>query len=399
MKIARIDVSLVSVPFKAPIRWSGGANADWTRIVVQVHTDDGLVGLGETLGGGPTAALIEAEIAPMFLGEDPFHVEKMLAKATFVPLYHGKAGLCAIAALEVACWDIMGKAAGRPLCDLLGGRLRDEIPFAAYVYHRNANRDGWGEIDTAEQVVAHAREMVETHGFRTVKYKGGVKTEAEEIANMRALREAFPDLKLRFDPQAIYSVPTAIRMGKAFEEIGLEYYEDPVWGHVAMARAREKVAIPFATNMCVIDLDSLAEGYELRSADIVLGDIFEWGGVANITKLRAVCEVFQLGLNFHSAGELGIGQAAYLHMAASCQALPFALDTHITELDGDVVEDGVIALNGRGAIAVPRGPGLGVDLDPDRFAAAREAWLKLGDRSVYEEDEARAGVIPVKSML
>ncbi|MBT5432100.1 MAG: enolase C-terminal domain-like protein [Alphaproteobacteria bacterium] len=399
MKISKIDVSLISVKFLAPIRWSGGANEDWTRIIVEVHTDDGLIGIGETLGGSPTAALIEAEIVPMFLGESPFDIEKMLAKATFVPLYHGKAGLCAIAALEVACWDIMGKATGQPLHNLLGGRLRDEVPFAAYIYHRNANRDGWGEIDSTEQVVAYAHEMVERYGFDTVKYKGGVKTEKEEVANMRALREAFPDLKLRFDPQAVYSAATAIRMGKEFERIGLEYYEDPVWGNVAMARVREKVDLPFATNMCVIDLDSLAEGYELRSVDVILGDIFEWGGIANIKKLQATCEVFQLGLNFHSAGELGIGQAAYLHMAAACQALPFALDTHITELGGEVIKDGVIALTDHGTMKVPTGPGLGVELDPDRFAAAKEAYQKLGDKSVYEEDTARAGVIPVKSML
>ena len=118
-----------------------------------------------------------------------------------------------------------------------------------------------------------------------------------------------------------------------------------------------------------------------------------------VKKLGAVCEAFQLGLNFHSAGELGIGQAAYLQMAAACQALPFALDTHITELAGEVITDGVIALTDHGTIRVPDGPGLGVSLDPDRFAEAKEAYARLGDKSVYEEDEARAGVIPVKSML
>ena len=182
MKIAAIKVTPVNVPFIAPIRWSGGANEDWTRIIVEMFTDDGLVGLGETLGGKVTATLIETEIAPMFLGESPFDVEKMLGKATFVPLYYGKAGYCAIAALEVACWDLMGKATGRPLCDLLGGRLREEIPFAAYIYLRNANRDGWGEIDTTEQIVAATRGLVDRYGFTTIKYKGGVKSEKEEIA-------------------------------------------------------------------------------------------------------------------------------------------------------------------------------------------------------------------------
>jgi len=399
MKISRIEATLINVPFVAPIRWSGGANEDWTRIVIRIWTDDGLMGIGETLGGSVTKTLIDTEIAPMFLGESPFAIEKMLAKATFVPLYYGKCGYCAIAGLEVACWDLMGKATGRPVCDLLGGRLRDEVPFAAYIYHRNNNRDGWGEIDTTEQVVAHARDMVERFGFATVKYKGGVKGEIDEVANMAALREAFPDLKLRFDPNAIYSMATAIRIGKALEKLGLEYYEDPVWGHIAMAEVRKKVDMPFATNMCVIDLDSLAVGQTLGSIDVVLGDIFEWGGIANIKKLEGVCETFQLGMNFHSAAELGIATACYLHMAAATKALPFALDTHITELGADVVKPGVIALTDHGTMKVPTGPGLGVELDDDLFDAAQEAYRKLGDRSVYAEDVARAGVIPVKSML
>ena len=399
MKISRIETTLINVPFVAPIRWSGGANEDWTRIIVRMWTDDGLMGLGETLGGSVTKTLIDTEIAPMFMGESPFDVEKMLAKATFVPLYFGKCGYCAISALEVACWDLMGKATGRPVCDLLGGRLREEVPFAAYIYHRNNNRDGWGEIDTTDQVVAHARDMVDRYGFGTVKYKGGVKNEADETANMCALREAFPDLKLRFDPQAIYTTATAIRMGKAFEKVGLEYYEDPVWGNVAMAEVRKKVDLPFATNMCVIDLDSLAVGQSLGSVDVILGDIFEWGGIANIKKLEGVCEAFQLGLNFHSASELGIGTACYLHMAAAAKALPFALDTHITEMGADVVKPCVIGLTDHGTMKVPTGPGLGVELDDDLFAEAQEAYQRLGDRSVYAEDEARAGVIPVKSML
>jgi glucarate dehydratase len=399
MKIAEIKVTPVNVPFVAPIRWSGGANEDWTRLVIEVRTDSGLHGLGETLGGNITKALIDTEIAPMFLGESPFDIEKMLAKATFVPLYYGKCGYCAIAGLEVACWDLMGKATGRPVCELLGGRLREEIPFAAYVYHRNNNREGWGEIDSTEQVIAHARDLVERYGFQTIKYKGGVKTMGEELTNMRALREAFPDRQLRFDPQAIYSPASAIRLGKALEPLDLEYYEDPCWGNVGMARVRTKVDIPMATNMCVIDLDSCAEGYELGSVDIILGDIFEWGGITNIKKLQGACEMFQLGLNFHSAAELGISTACYLHLAASVPALPWAPDTHVTEIVGDIVKDGAIALGGHGTMKVPTGPGLGVELDDDKFAAAAEAHMRQGDKSVYEEDVARGGVIPVKSML
>lgn len=399
MRISEIKVTIVNVPFVAPIRWSGGANADWTRLVIEMRTDDGLYGLGETLGGSVTKALIDSEIAPMFLGENPFDLERMLAKATFVPLYYGKCGYCAIAGLEVACWDLMGKATGQPVCRLIGGRLREEIPFAAYLYHRNPDREGRGEVDTLEQAVERARELTDRFGFDTIKYKGGVKTPEEEIEILRALRAAFPRAKLRYDPQAIYSPATAIRIGTAIEPLGLEYYEDPCWGQVGMARVRERVRIPLATNMCVIDLDSAGEGIRLGSVDVVLGDIFEWGGIGNILKLRGACEVFQVNLNYHSAGELGIATAAYLHVAAATQALPHALDTHATELAADIVKEGVIGLTGRGTMRVPDAPGLGVELDADRFAAAAEAYRRQGDRSVYAEDVKRAGVIPVKSMF
>jgi len=399
MRIVAIEVTPVNVPFVAPIRWSGGANADWTRLIVQVRTDDGLEGLGETLGGGVTKALIDSEIAPMFLGENPFDLVRMLGKATFVPLYNGKLGYCAIAGLEVACWDLMGKATGQPLCRLLGGRMRDEVPFAAYLYYRNPDRAGRNAILTRADVIATARDYVARHGFTTIKYKGGVVGAAEEIATLRALREAFPDAKLRYDPQAIYSAASALRIGKAIEPLDLEYYEDPCWGNEAMARVRARLAIPFASNMATIDLDSTAEAIRLGAVDVVLGDIFEWGGITAIKRLQGVCETFQIGLNFHSAGELGIATAAYLHLAASMPALPHAADTHALELAGDVVKPGVIGLTDHGTMRVPDGPGLGVELDPDRFAAAAEAYRRQGDQSVYAEDAARKGVIPVKSML
>lgn len=170
-RISEIRVTAVNVPFVAPIRWSGGANEDWTRLVIEMRTDDGLCGLGETLGGAVTKTLIETEIARMFLGESPFDLERMLAKATFVPLYYGKCGYCAIAGLQVACWDLMGKAVGEPVCRLLGGRLREEIPFAAYLYHRNPNRRGEGAIDTLDDVVARARALVQQHGFGSIPVK------------------------------------------------------------------------------------------------------------------------------------------------------------------------------------------------------------------------------------
>jgi glucarate dehydratase len=397
VKISRITTTVVNVPFVAPLRWSGGVEDGWSRCIVEMETDDGLKGLGETLGGATTKLIIDGDVAPMFRGEDPFHTEAILAKTLFVPFYYGKAGLCAIAALEMACWDLKGKAVGRPLCDLLGGRLRDEVPFASYIFYRHADRQGRGRVSNAEEAVAYTKELHAQHDFSSIKFKGGVLPPEEEVEALRALRAAFPNKKLRYDPNAILSAATSIRLGKQIEPLDIEYYEDPCWGNEAMSRVRARVDIPFATNMCVMDLDQLAQGLRMASVDVVLGDIHEWGGISNTKKLQATCEVFQLGFNLHSGGELGISTAAYLHFAASVPGLPHALDSHMHQQAGDIVKEGVISYTSKGTMKVPSGPGLGVELDPEKFARAAEAHRTQGDISIYAEDRARHGAPPVKS--
>ncbi len=397
MRLAKIKTTVVNVPFVAPLRWSGGVEDGWSRCIVEMETDDGLVGIGETLGGAVTKLLIDSNVAPMFLGEDPFDLEKILAKTLFVPFYWGKGGLCAIAALEMACWDIKGKAVGRPLCHLLGGRLREEIPFASYIFYRHPGKDGGGRVANAEEVVAFTKELHAAFDFPAIKLKGGVLPPEEEIEALQALRADFPRKRLRYDPNAILSAATSIRVGKLIEPLDIEYYEDPCWGNEAMARVRAKVDIPFATNMCVMDLDQLAQGIRMRSVDIVLGDLHEWGGISNTKKLQATCEVFQLGFNLHSGGELGISTAAYLHIAASMPALPHALDSHRHHQAGDIVRDGVIGYTPAGTMRVPTGPGLGVELDPEKFAHYAEAHRREGDISIYAEDAGKHGSPPVKS--
>jgi glucarate dehydratase len=397
VKISRIKTTVVNIPFVAPLRWAGGVEDGWSRCIVEMETDNGLVGLGETLGGLPTKMIIDGDLAPMFLGEDPFATEKMLAKTLFVPFYYGKAGLCAAAALEMACWDLKGKAIGRPLSDLLGGRMRDEVQFASYIFYRHPDKNGEGGVANTDQVVAYTRDLHGRFDFPAIKFKGGVFLPEEELDALRALRKAFPDKKLRYDPNAVLSAATSIRLGKLMEPLDIEYYEDPCWGNEAMSRVRERVDIPFATNMCVMDLDQLAQGLRLGSVDIILGDIHEWGGISNTKKLQATCEVFQLGFNLHSGGELGISTAAYLHFAASVPALPHALDSHMHQQASDIVKEGVIGYTPRGTMQVPTGPGLGVELDPEKFALAAEAHRRSGDISIYAEDNASHGKPPVKS--
>jgi glucarate dehydratase len=384
LRISEIEFHKVNIPFEAPLRWSGGVEDGWTRCIIRMRTDDGLEGIGETQGGTPTLVQLDA-IKDYFLGEDPFDLEHILKKTWWVPFYHGTTGRLAISGLEMCCWDLMGKAAGRPLCQLLGGRLRTEIPFAAYVFYRHRSADGRGGETTPEELVEHTRDLVDRHGFRSIKLKGGVLPPEDEYAATAALREAFPEHKLRFDPNALWSVETAIRLGAQFEALNLEYYEDPVWGIEGMSRARRDVRIPFATNMCVTNFDQLSLGIRTGAIDVLLGDCQEWGGILATKKAAHTCQVFQIGFNLHSGGECGVSTAAYLHLAASLPVLPYALDSHYHHQTADVItaphvyEDGCFRL--------PDGPGLGVELDEDRLAELEEANVRDGDILIYAHDE------------
>ncbi len=384
MRIAEIDFHKVNIPFEAPLRWSGGVEAGWTRCIIRMRTDDGLEGIGETQGGTPTLVQLAA-IKDYFLGEDPFDLERILKKTWWVPFYHGTTGRLAISGLEMCCWDLMGKATGRPLCQLLGGRLRTEIPFAAYVFYRHRSPDGVGGETTPEEIVAHTRGLVDRYGFQTIKLKGGVLRPELEYEATAALREAFPSHGLRFDPNGLWSVETAVRLGGKFEQLGLEYYEDPVWGIEGMSRARRDVRIPFATNMCVTNLDQLPVAIRAAAIDVLLGDCQEWGGILATKKAAHTCQAFQIGFNLHSGGECGVSTAAYLHIAASLPVLPYALDSHYHHQTADVITRPHQYVDG--CFALPEGPGLGVEIDEQGLAELEEANRRDGDILIYAHDE------------
>ena len=228
MKITGVRYHKINVPFEAPM-WSGGVNRSWTRIVVRMQTDEGIEGIAETSGGDATLLQLRA-IEGYFLGEDPFDRERILKNFWYLPTYQGNTGKYAIQALETACLDIMGKACGRPLCQLLGGRMRTEIPMIAYMFYRLPGPNGRGGEQSAEGLVEATREIVERTGVRTIKLKGGVYEPEEEYRCAAMLREVFPQHELRFDPNSLWSVETSIRYGRRFEELGFQFYEDRAGG-------------------------------------------------------------------------------------------------------------------------------------------------------------------------
>ncbi|MFG1617335.1 enolase C-terminal domain-like protein [Nonomuraea wenchangensis] len=389
MKIVDVRATTVAVPLEAPLRHSNGAHwGRFVRTIVEVEADNGLVGLGEMGGGGESAESAFRALLPYLKGHDPFQLEALRFKIAnpTASLYNNRTQL--LAAIEFACLDLIGRHLGVAVCDLLGGRVREEVPFASYLFFRYAG-DGYAEVRTPDQLVEHTRRLKEAHGFTVHKLKGGVFPPDYELECYRALAEAFPGDRLRYDPNAVLSVAEGLRFGKAIEGLNNDYLEDPVWGLEGLRAVREQVRVPLATNTVVVNFEQLASNVLRRAADVVLLDTTFWGGVRPCVKAAGVCETFQLGVAVHSSGELGVQLATMLHLGAVLPNLTYSADAHYHQLRDDVIVGGKLAYAG-GAIAVPTGPGLGVDLDRERVERYAELYRELGGYP-YDRDPGRPG--------
>jgi len=389
MKITDIKATTVSVPLEAPLRHAAGSHPGrFVRTVVQVFTDEGIEGLGEIGGGGNS---LEAEITSMtkvLKGHDPFNLEMLRWKVNNPILSAYMSKLQILAPIEFACLDIMGKATGRPVSDLIGGRVSESIPFAAYLFYRYENGGKGGE-ETANQIVAHAKKLVEEHGFQSLKLKGGVFPPSHDVEVTGALRENFPIHKIRVDPNCVWSVEDAIWVAKQIEPLNIEYFEDPVWGMAAMARVKKQTFMSLATNHIAVNADQLAPAIKMEAVDVILIDPHFWGGITAAKKAATVCDVFGLSVSMHSGGELGISLAAMLHLASSLSNLGFAADAHYHHVQDDIIEGGKFKCFD-GEIKVPNGPGLGVKLDQEKLAMYAEAFKREGQYS-YNQDPGRPG--------
>jgi len=368
MKIVGVNTYLVKVPFEAPIRWAYGVRTSTTRVIVRLKADNGLEGLGETRGNSIVQGLIETLSADI-ANEDPFNIEKILSRFETTPFFHGYNGYSAIAGIEMALWDLIGRYLEKPLYSLLGGLVRSDIPICGYVFYRYKNKNGGGGESSPADVAHFSRELIEEYGFTTLKLKAGVfepKHDIETISRLRA--ELGNEISLRIDPNGVWTPQTSLLIGRRLLEYNLQYLEDPTLGIEPMSRVRCDLAIPFATNMCVVDFDQIPLAIKERAVDIILGDPHKWGGILRTKELAAICRTFGLGFSLHSGAELGISTAAYLHISATCTNLNYAIDSHYHHLRDDIILNGKIPIN-RGSMAVPSGPGLGVSLDNEKLEA------------------------------
>ena len=433
MKI--VDMRLTPIAMAdPPLLSSYGLHAPYAlRTVVELVSEDGLTGAAETHGGeGPLGDLERAR--PLVVGRDAFDLARLWSAVggdsvdppveelperggpayptqTYTLPGEGRldAPLRVYAALEVAALDLIGKAVGVPVCDLLGGRVRDEVPFSAYLFFKHAGGGGLGEDSRKDRlgealdpraIVEQAKWMTAAYGFASVKLKGGVMPPEWEIAAILALRDALgPTIPLRIDPNAAWTAATAIQVGTALTG-ALEYLEDPTPGLAGMAEVRRGLldagdATPLASNTSVTSFADVPEAIRSGGVQVILSDHHYWGGPRAITQLGRLCATFGIGLSMHSNSHLGLSLLTMVHLAAATPHLTYASDTHYPWQDAadEIIVGGRVRFAG-GAVRVPTTPGLGAELDGDALARGRERYEQCGYRNRDDEAEMRRHIDP-----
>jgi glucarate dehydratase len=394
MKIVDIKATPVTVPAEAPWRWSMGVETGTTRTIIELMTDEGIVGIGETYGGARTLEALNVA-KPFIVGFDPLETGVLQHRlGVFCVGYEMNVPPLVRAGIEMACLDAAGKALHRPVASLLGGAVRDGVDVASYLFYRYASSDGrLPAVDSPETILDRADELYERNGHRVHKLKGGVFSPMEEYRALRLLRDRFPEDPLVWDPNAAWSVETTIRVGRRLtsDAFDLQFLEDPCNWLEGMSQARAAIGIPFATNMCLIGPDQPAPGIRARSVDVILADVHYWGGFRANQKMAAVCEAFGLGVGMHSDRELGISTAAMVHLACSLPNLNYAIDSHYHDQADDVITEPWTYRDGR--FELPTGPGLGVEIDRDKLDFYHRHFLDSAEVNEFY-DPFRPGWVP-----
>lgn len=381
LAIRSIRRFLVRVPVRTPIVWGSGVRTGVTRMLVEVTTDGGIVGWGETiclLDAIP--AVLDRAVIPLAIGRGVDEVERFHRHVLGAGYYHHKrAAVMAMCAVEMAMWDAFGKACGQPLFRLWGGEWRTRIPLAAYLL----------QSDPAV-VVEDARRYLEA-GYETFKLKIGY-DERSDIVLTSAVRDVIgPDRPLRLDVNGAWTPGTAKRQLRRLLPYDPAYVEQPLElddlaGHAAL---RASQSVPIALDESAYTLQDVGNIVRAQAADVILLDPHEAGGLWQTLKAAAIAESVGIPVTLHSGGELSLSQSAYLHLAASIPNMTLAIDNELGHLAGDISQHPFVIE--RGTLAVRDAPGLGVEVDPELVARH-----EVDDISGAYLDPRRPGWFPTK---
>ncbi len=349
MRVSEVEITVVEIPQKAPLApyASRVRTSSSTRsAIVRLATDEGLTGWGEYNVNflDRTEDGAQQQASEWLVGRDPLAIEDFHQHCIFEPRL--KSGL------EIALWDIAGKAAGVPVAMLLGGIYRQEVEVAACM--------GIAAYEPAGELATYYVEQ----GFGTLKTKAGREIR-EDLEMVRGIRDAVGDkLKLRIDPNRAYTPEQALELAKALEPYHLEYLEQPIMAEPLSdaRRLREQTTTPLALNESVTDPASAWEILHAQAVEFLLPDTPQAGGIWPCVKIGHLAEAAGATCIMHCGHDLGPKTAAMVHVAASGASYRLANDCTYYGLVEDVCTEPLVITQGR--IAVPSQPGLGIEIDP-----------------------------------
>lgn len=343
-----------------------------SNLLLRVGTDEGIVGYGECspMNNPLVAAHIEHALAPLAMGCDPFDVEAMVENL-FVSTYKlaGQSMAMAVSGIEIACWDIMGKALGQPIYKLLGGGYRKKIRM----YASSMLRD----ISPAEEAKRLAG-LVEKHGFTAVKVRVGSTFGFDEdeapgrsVAVVKEVRAALgDDIEIMVDGNSCFSAPRAIELGRRLEEYRIFHFEEPCpyWDLGSTARVARALDVPIAGGEQDWELCRFREMLEREVVDIVQPDLIKAGGFSVCKKIAHLAEAYGCVCTPHQTQPLGT--LANLHFAAATPNVRYSQEYNIEPkpLMRTLFREPVLEVK-HGHLSVPEAPGLGVELAEELFSS------------------------------
>lgn len=373
MQITEILVHKVNLPLVTGYRWASGVYLGATKGLVEVRTDEGLIGWGEV----PTveqADIVAHDFAPRLIGADPANIDdcarRCLPEIRTLLNTHDSGLVKAFGGLELALWDIKGKALNLPVYSLLGGPVRREIGFSEYfaLLIPNANHAG---ASTPLEVARYCARMREEHGSTIFEGKVGVLDLDTEIEMVREVRAAIgPDATLRLDANNSWPLNTARKALAKLEPYDIANIEDPAPTFHEMAKLRQHSAIPFSSH-----LPNLRLAVELGVPETFVLNVMTLGGLRETMKFISACEVMGVGFWFYS-GETAVGTAAYMQLAAAIPYLSQPGQSLFRWYADDVIAE--LIQPHANAIAIPEAPGLGVTIDPQALARCKERYERNG---------------------
>ena len=379
MKITAIRATPVTIPMDIPFYWSVGLYPGTSKTIIEVETDEDIVGLGES-PSWDCAEVIHKNMAPRLIGQDPIDIAgcemKCVPEWRVVQNTDDASVVKAFGGIEMALWDIRGKAWNKPLYELLGGAVRKQIPFTEYFCYR-IEKDGRGGERSPEAITDYCLRMHDEHGSTCFEGKLTVGDPELEIRTVKMLRQRLGEkAMIRLDSNMAWSLSTARRVLREIEPYNIRNYEDPVATFEEMAQLRKNSAIPFSTH-----IPDIRRAVALGTPDNIVTNFAVLGGISRAVRFIGACEAMGIGFWCYS-GDAGVCNAAYLHMTAAMQWIHEPSQSLFRWQTDDVIEEGPFRQTNN-TIQVPEGPGLGVTLSPKALKRCHDGFVNEGPIHQY----------------